>query len=103
MDVSQITTIVLSVLTTVSGVVFAAKKFGAERQVTSHDQLQEDLAALRAEFSAYRRYADMEFSYHRSVNAHLENEVSELREAWPPGSQPLPPRKPYPTRPNNGG
>lgn len=100
MDWTQFTTIGVSLVTTISGVIFAAKKFGAERQVTSHDQLQEDLEALRREFGAYRRYTDNELTYLRSVNAHLENEVTELREAWPPvvGVR-LPPRRPYPQRP----
>lgn len=92
----------------------AAQQAGttAERQLFSEDadriinQLQENLASLRAEFDRHvlrtdRRQADDErqMQWQASVVRHLDDEVQELRAILADRGMQPPHRKPWPPRP----
>lgn len=65
----------------------------------NHDELQEDLAALRKEFRDFRIETNATMAYQGSVITHLDNEVIAIRQGVEAGNvPPLPPRPPWPSR-----
>lgn len=70
----------------------------------NHDELQEDLAALREEFRAekeetrlYKKGMTAQINYQGRVIRHLDDEVIQLRQGVETGQiPPLPPRPPWP-------
>ena len=100
-----------ALLGTVAGLVFTAYKFRATRRDdegrTSYDQIQEDLAALRADFLKEKEERRVQWEsdqrqirYQGSIIRHLDDEIIALREGIQTGKiPPLPPRNPWPAYP----
>lgn len=87
-----------AVLVPVTAKILAGKKDTAAEGRLNHDELQEDLAALREEFRLFRKETAATMSYQGRVIRHLDDEVIEIRRGVEAGMvPPLPPRPPWPT------
>lgn len=87
-----------AVLVPVIAKILAGKKDSAAEGRLNHDELQEDLAALREEFRLYKREITAQVNYQGRVIRHLDDEVIQLRQGIEAGMvPPLPPRPPWPT------
>lgn len=72
------------------------KESSAEGRL-NHDELQEDLSALRTEFREYKRDIQPQINYQGKVIRHLDDEVIQLRRGVEEGQiPPLPLRPPWP-------
>ena len=78
--------------------ILAGKRDASAEGRLNHDELQEDLAALRLEFRDYKREITAQVNYQGRVIRHLDDEVIQLRQGVEAGMvPPLPPRPPWPT------
>lgn len=94
-----------AVLVPVVAKILAGKKDSAAEGRLNHDELQEDLAALREEFRLYKEETRLhqkgitaQVGYQGRVIRHLDDEVIQLRQGVEAGHvPPLPPRPPWPS------